>query len=361
MVGVPRAGALDEGGDLHRAAVGLAGDRAVAQHRLQLDAGDHVGRGAVAQMPQLVGVVGPPTGGDDDGARLDVGIAALVPDVDLELARHALGPGDRGLGHDRDPGVGLDRRDQVFHVVGLGVAVGRPVGHPPAPLARPAAELGGAFHQKHLVAQRGGLARRGEPRDSAAHHQDAAAEGSFRQGLGRRAVGGLGKGHAQVVGGHRLGVRVVARVGPDHLLADVGTDHVGAVEGEAVGHHPVRAGDDDRLVDAALGDVLANGVDAVLAAQAVMLAAKPGRNRRRRHRLQRVDRDRLADAAALAQIDAGSSGFHHTSRCTGRRRRRPPGPPAGRRRSPTGPTRPRRSARPRPRPGTCRSRRRGWV
>ena len=304
MVGIARAGALDERDVLGRRAIGFTADCAVRQHVFQFDIGHHIGRSAVAQVPELVRIVGPPAGRHDDGADfLNCGRAALA-DLDVELAGPAGGLGDLRIEAHVDPAVGLDRGDQVGRVIVLQPPVRRLVRHAFGPLGCGAAEFVGAFDQHDVVARPGRLSRRVETRRTAAHDQHGPGELTFRHRFGRVGLVELGDRHADVIVGLGLGFLIAVLVAPGHLFAQVGAHDVVAVKTEAVGVDALRTSPNDDLVDGAGGDVAADHRHAFVAAEIVVRLAERHLEFVVGHAFDLGHINGLTDAAAGAEIDA---------------------------------------------------------
>ena len=177
--------------------------------------------------------------------------------------------------------------------------------HALRPLRAPTAQFSGLFDQQHVMAGCRGLKRRVEAGGAAADHHDPGVQPFLDAGLGHLHLAGLRHAHADLVGRRHLGIFLARRHGPRHPFAQVRAHGLGAVEIELVGHHALRTGGDDRLVHRAVGDVLCNRRDAVGAAEKIMLFADRHAKIAARQCFQRAGVDRLADAAALADIYAG--------------------------------------------------------
>ena len=335
MVGVAAAGALHEGDVLDRRAIGRLDRRALGQHGLEFDAGDDVGRGAIAEMGQLGRVIGTPAGGDDDGADLFGDFLAAVRNDHLEGAGLAGGLGDGGVGQDADAAIRLNLGDQLRRC------------H-----CRKCRDRAAHAGRASSICSTSRRARRSFPRQGRHSRDSAASSAAFRPvtpppttrmvrehlaergGGGLQGLGELRRRHADEVGGQHFGVFFMRRLRPCDLFAQVGAHHRHAVEAEFFRHDAWRAGADHHAVDRAVGDVLVHGRHAFGGAERVAHDAMPDAEFVLADLFERAYVDGVGDAAALAKIDArfflGHASISHVTRRSFRRFHSRPKFPASR-------------------------------
>ena len=314
-------GALHEHHAFHFLAVGALDGAAVGLLRQRFQAGlvGDAGGLAVAVLRQLAGIVLAGAGGHDDGTDIfGRGRTRLGRDIDTELAGRTAGLGDGGVEHHLDALLGLHFLDQVGDT-GIGrIGVRFAVRHALPQLGGPAAERAGLLHQQRLVAGLGGFQRRGQAGDTATDHQDTLVVAVIRIDLRQLHLLDLGTAHADHVIGHFLGqflflVVIRGRAHPDHTFAQVGAAQGHAVEAEGLGLGAPRAGGDDHVIHAVVGDVILDEIDPRRRAQEVVrlddldlaLAGGDGFELR--------DVEPFADPAALAKV---RTNFHISHICS---------------------------------------------
>ncbi|OPZ06787.1 MAG: hypothetical protein BWZ10_02938 [candidate division BRC1 bacterium ADurb.BinA364] len=222
MLRIARAGALDKGNSLGRPAVGGAGDFALAGHGLDVFMGDDI-RLAAAQFIEYRGVVGPKSGGLDDGADAHGLRLGAVFERDIEQSRPPGDGDDFGGQPCFDPGVFRDLPGQCLRPWLFESLIGRARrilfverGQAPAETIR-------FFDENRVVARPGAFQRGGHASHAAADDEQRLAQFLvFGDGRGNLALLRLDDSHAHGIRGQHLRVFVVGLVAPGDLLAQIG-------------------------------------------------------------------------------------------------------------------------------------------
>jgi len=303
MAGVARACTLDEQDAAGALAVGRPNHRSDGRHALQLHVGDDIRANAVAEMRQARRIVGLPTRGQHDGARLERLPHAVDLYGDFESAGLALDAQDSGGAQHADIGMIRDGLHIGVRAIALRNRVGRRGRGLFAEQRGKSAEFPLPFHEDHAIAGRGGLQRGSHAGGAASHYQHRARD-RIRQGGDRLGLAGPRDTHPQVVFGESLGVFVPRCVAPGHMLPQVDALRRGSVvEVESFGLEARRAGRDYHLAGHACFQVAADPGTGFGAAQggigpAQLRLALPGG-----YLFERGGIHSLADAAARTQID----------------------------------------------------------